>query len=269
MDELMSLESLLDYVVICESGDDSPVRLSVTELAAFVRSVKSAHELKDLYEDTHQKMSTLHGEVHMLQDQLHKLKAENEKLKTGYQELAAANRAIHANCCEYIKENESLREQLTAVNRVATDQARRLGTHWAELDRLREQPRTARVEIFLDEIDAAKAGENFLVKESENVIGRVIIYPDVDTSAKQPRVKTVCLFDRNDVLRAAFMLTRDIFNRTQLSTVRALEDAEPQHPPRVTPEDTAKLQAMQEYIDGVGVAVDKLRDRLGIEGEGE
>lgn len=95
-------------------------------------------------------------------------------------------------------------------------------------DVVEEQLRAEWAKVFLDEIDAAKAGGEFLGRESENVEGRVIVYPDSDANGKQPRVKTVCLFDRNDVLRAAYMLTRDIFNRTQLTTVSVLGNAEPQ-----------------------------------------
>jgi hypothetical protein len=49
--------------------------------------------------------------------------------------------------------------------------------------------------------------------------------------------------------------------------IRALGDAEPQHPPHVTPEETAKLKEMQDVINNIEVNMDTLFKRFGFESQ--
>lgn len=73
--------------------------------------------------------------------------------------------------------------------------------------------------IYLDEIDAARAGNAFLMRASEATDCRPhrLLRQAEDSSGPRPQCKTICLFDSLDRLRAAFILTRDQLNRTQLS----------------------------------------------------
>lgn len=82
---------------------------------------------------------------------------------------------------------------------------------------------------FLDEIEAVRAGDEFLNRFTANTGGRVFYVPD-DGTGPAPRIKWVAFFDIGDNLRAVYLLTRDQFNRTQLTLV----DAAP------TPPETAK-----------------------------
>lgn len=218
MDELMSLESLLAYVVICESGDDSPVRVSVTELAAFVRAVKSAHELK----------------------------VENERLKEAHN-LASNWCRQYGKVCDI---NESLREQLRTARAEERRRCATLADQW---------------------------GEARLPDNGGNALRNYAIYIRALGDAEPQQTKTYDAYDVSVMVAAAtsgnistIELAAQLIGQQpcdKCSFVIHHCRCEPQHPPRVTPEDTAKLQAMQEYIDGIDV--DKLRAKLGIEGEGK
>lgn len=70
--------------------------------------------------------------------------------------------------------------------------------------------------IFMDELDAARAGHAWLQHYLPQ--GVRLVYSD-DTGRAAPPVKWVALFDRYDRLVAAYLLTRDAKNFTQLTLV--------------------------------------------------
>lgn len=75
-------------------------------------------------------------------------------------------------------------------------------------------------QIFLDEIDALEAGMKFFQEFKLSSRNDIIIYPDNNDGPAIPRVRTWALICRTtDRLRAAFIITRDGLNRTQISFV--------------------------------------------------
>ena len=78
-----------------------------------------------------------------------------------------------------------------------------------------EQPRQR---MFLDELDAAQAGEQW-IQQFAKFANRCDYTSDV--GSKAPPVKWCAYFDVHDKLVAAYILTRDLKNWTQLTTVDA------------------------------------------------
>ena len=75
---------------------------------------------------------------------------------------------------------------------------------------------------YVDEIDAAQAGEKFLEQVPAH-IGGSMFYTVDDGGGPAPRVKMAVRFDSYDKVYAGFMLTRDGLNRTQLTLIGPFE----------------------------------------------
>jgi|GEM_PF-2540127 len=71
--------------------------------------------------------------------------------------------------------------------------------------------------MFMDELPAAQAGEKWIQQFSKDA-DKVLYTPDLESQA--PRIKWCAYFDSYDRLVAAYLLTRDAKNWTQLSKVR-------------------------------------------------
>ncbi|MYM92655.1 hypothetical protein [Duganella vulcania] len=72
----------------------------------------------------------------------------------------------------------------------------------------------------LDEIDAARIGEQFLREQAQahhELAPRRVPQPDDATQALP--YKLVALLDRTDRMLAAYVLNRDCFNRTRLALI--------------------------------------------------
>lgn len=71
--------------------------------------------------------------------------------------------------------------------------------------------------MFMDELPAAQAGEKWIQQFAKDA-DKVLYTPDIESQA--PRIKWCAYFDSYDRLVAAYLLTRDVKNWTQLSKVR-------------------------------------------------
>jgi hypothetical protein len=82
---------------------------------------------------------------------------------------------------------------------------------------------------FLDEIDAARAGEDWL--QNARTIEHRLEYLEDNGSGAMPKVKWAALFDSYDRLTHAYLLTRDLQNWCQITFVSA--NIRPQAPAQV------------------------------------
>lgn len=146
----------------------------------------------------------------------------------------------------------TLRELSTWLTTVAFENAhdRILAERFADQVRgiveSQSEPTQALTVTFVDEIDAAFAGNQVLATIPVEEGGRLDM-TDHGGTAEIPRIRAVARFDSNDRLRAAYLLSRDMLNRTQLTMLApakgmtALPDLPATAP--ITQEDAKTLNA--------------------------
>lgn len=116
-----------------------------------------------------------------------------------------------------LAEIERLKIELITAS-TGTDNATKAEQFYREAESLITQSGGLQQATFIDEIDAALAGNKWLTSYQQS--NRELWFTSlVDDTPQMPRIKWAALFDSNDKLFAAYLLTRDQFNRTQITYV--------------------------------------------------